>query len=107
MTLKVYVQEPIVGIPEKRENEGYKEVYFKAINVWRRQDESPCKNPLWLLISKDAKSGEIIHSFCNASENASFEELAKMQSSRYWVERAVQDAKGYCGMAEYMVRNWN
>jgi len=47
------------------------------------------------------------HSFCNASENASFDELAKMQSSRYWVERAFQDAKGYCGMAEYMVRNWN
>ena len=49
----------------------------------------------------------IKHSFCNASENASFEELAKMQSSRYWVERAFQDAKGYCGMAEYMVRSWN
>jgi len=30
-----------------------------------------------------------------------------MQSSRYWVERAFQDAKGYCGMAEYMVRSWN
>ena len=25
-----------------------------------------------------------------------------MQSSRYWVERAFQDAKGYCGMAEYI-----
>jgi SRSO17 transposase len=141
---QVYVQEPIVGIPEKKgkrgrqptiptvlnvspviveslsssiegwelirirkTERGYKEVYFKAIKVWRRQDELPCKNPLWLLISKDAKSGEIKHSFCNASENASFEELAKMQSSRYWVERAFQDAKGYCGMAEYMVRSWN
>lgn len=141
---KVYVQEPIVGIPGKKgkrgrqptiprvlnlfsirvdslsssiegwelirirkTERGYKEVYFKAIKVWRRQDELPCENPLWLLISKDAKSGEIKHSFCNASENASFDELAKMQSSRYWVERAFQDAKGYCGMAEYMVRSWN
>ena len=141
---KVYVQEPIVGIPEKKgkrgrmptipkvlnlssirvdslsssiegwelirirkTERGYKEVYFKAIKVWRSQDELPCENPLWLLISKDAKSGEIKHSFCNASENASFDELAKMQSSRYWVERAFQDAKGYCGMAEYMVRSWN
>jgi len=33
-----------------------------------------------------------------------FDELAKMQSSRYWIERAFQDAKGYCGMSEYMVR---
>jgi hypothetical protein len=30
-----------------------------------------------------------------------------MQSSRYWVERAFQDAKGNCGMDEYMVRSWN
>lgn len=82
---KVYVQELIVGIPEKKGKRGYKEVYFKAIKVWRRQDDSPCENPLWFLISKDAKSGEIKHSFCNASENASFEELAKMQSSRYWL----------------------
>jgi hypothetical protein len=29
------------------------------------------------------------------------DELAKMQSSRYWIERAFQDAKGNCGMAEY------
>ena len=36
-----------------------------------------------------------------------FDELAKMQSSRYWIERAFQDAKGYCGMSEYMVRSWN
>ncbi|AKB73668.1 Mobile element protein [Methanosarcina lacustris Z-7289] len=92
---KVYVQEPIVGIPEKKgkrgrmptipkvlnlssirvdslsssierweliriqkTERGYKEVYFKAIKVWRSQDELPCENPLWLLISKDAKSGE-------------------------------------------------
>ena len=29
-----------------------------------------------------------------------------MQSSRYWIEKAFQDAKGNCGMAEYP-RNWN
>jgi len=67
----------------------------------------PCEKPLWLLISKDTNSGEIKYSLCNASENASFDELAKMQSSRYWIERAFQDAKGCCGMSEYMVRSWN
>ncbi len=141
---KVYVQEPIVGIPEKKgkrgrkptnhivlnvspvmveslsssvegwklirirkTERGYKEVYFKAIKVWRRQDKLPCENPLWLLISKDAESNEIKYSLCNASEDAPLDELAKMQSSRYWIERAFQDAKGYCGMSEYMVRSWN
>jgi SRSO17 transposase len=141
---QVYVQEPIVGIPEKKgkigrkptnhialnvspviveslsssvegwklirirkTERGYKEVYFKAIKVWRRQNKLPCENPLWLLISKDAESNEIKYSLCNASEDTPLDELAKMQSSRYWVERAFQDAKGYCGMSEYMVRSWN
>lgn len=41
------------------------------------------------------------------SKEHSLEKLAKMQSSRYWVERAFQDAKENCGMDEYMVRSWN
>jgi SRSO17 transposase len=86
---------------------GYKEVYFRAIRVWRRQKDLPTEKPLWLLISKDVESDEMKYSFCNASEDTSFDKLAKMQSSRYWIERAFEDAKGNCGMAEYMVRNWN
>jgi SRSO17 transposase len=140
----VYVEKPVVGIPEKKgtrgrkptvpkvlntsstrvqslsnsvegwklirvrnTERGHKEVYFKAMKVWRRQDDLPCEKPLWLLISKDSESNEIKYSLCNASEDTSFNKLAKMQSSRYWIERAFQDAKGNCGMAEYMVRNWN
>ena len=141
---QVYLENPIIGIPEKkgsrgriptvpkvlntspvkvssiaslkdgwkfiqiRETErGYKKVYFKAVKVWRRQNDLPCENPLWLLISKDEKTKEIKYSFCNAKEDISLEKLAEMQSSRYWIERAFQDAKGNCGMDEYMVRNWN
>ena len=91
----------------RKTERGYKKVYFKAIKVWRRQNKLPCEKPLWLLISRDSESNEIKYSLCNASEDTQLDELAKMQSSRYWIERAFQDAKGYCGMAEYMVRNWN
>lgn len=141
---QVYLEEPVVGIPEKKGSRGRppsklkvmstspvkvsslsssedgwklikirktergnKKVYFKALQVWRRYNELPCQNPLWLLISKDTKTGEIKHSLCNAAESTSLKELAKMQSSRYWVERAFQDAKENCGMDEYMVRSWN
>ena len=140
----VYIEEPLVLIPEKKgtrgrkpviprvlntlpmrvdslsssikkwklikirkTERGYKKVYFKAIKVWRRQNNLPCEKPLWLLISKDVESNETKYSLCNASEDTPLDELAKMQSSRYWIERAFQDAKGNCGMAEYMVRNWN
>ena len=91
----------------RKTERGKKVVLFKAIMVWRRQNEMSCENSLWLLISKDVKTGEIKHSFCNAAENTSLEKLAEMQSSRYWVERTFQDAKENYGMDEYMVRSWN
>jgi SRSO17 transposase len=91
----------------RKTERGNKIVYFKALIVWRRHKELPCESSLWLLISKDAKTGEIKHSLCNAAENTSLEKLAEMQSLRYWVERTFQDAKENCGMDEYMVRSWN
>jgi len=91
----------------RKTERGNKEVYFKALQVWRRYNQLPYEKPLWLLISKDAGTGEIKHSFCNAAEDTSLEKLAEMQSSRYWVERTFQDAKENCGMDEYMVRSWN
>ena len=30
-----------------------------------------------------------------------------MQRQRYWVERAFEDAKSECGMADYQVRKWS
>jgi hypothetical protein len=92
---------------DRKTERGNKKVYFKALQVWRRYNELPCEKSLWLLISKDADTGEIKHSLCNAAENTSLKKLAKMQSSRYWVERAFQDAKENCGMDEYMIRSWN
>ncbi|MCW3129895.1 MAG: hypothetical protein N2V75_07350 [Methanophagales archaeon] len=32
--------------------------------------------------------------------------LAEMSCSRYWIERALEDAKGEVSMAEYEVRGW-
>jgi hypothetical protein len=29
-----------------------------------------------------------------------------MQGERYWVERAFEDAKGECGMADYQALSW-
>jgi len=29
-----------------------------------------------------------------------------MSYSRYWIERAIQDAKGIAGLADYQLRNW-
>ena len=46
------------------------------------------------------------YQFCNAPEDTPFERLAEMSHSRYWMERAIQDAKGEAAMDEYQVRGW-
>lgn len=80
---QVYLEEPVIGLPEKKGSRGrlptipkvlntssvkvsslsslkdgwelikvrktergYKNVYFKAIKIWRRQNELPCEKPL-------------------------------------------------------------
>ena len=46
-------------------------------------------------------------SLCNAPETMDQKTLAWMQFQRYWVERAFEDAKSECGMADYQVRKWS
>jgi len=46
-------------------------------------------------------------SLSNAPETTDLGALAWMQLQRYWVERAFEDAKSECGMADYQVRKWS
>jgi SRSO17 transposase len=62
----------------------------------------------WHLIvwRPDEKSGEIKYVLSNARADIPVLDLARMAASRFWVERALQDAKGALGMAEYQMRGW-
>jgi SRSO17 transposase len=46
-------------------------------------------------------------SLSNAPERTPLKRLGWMQRQRYWVERAFEDAKSECGMADYQVRKWS
>ncbi|MGA8242025.1 MAG: hypothetical protein WB818_15740, partial [Desulfobacterales bacterium] len=46
-------------------------------------------------------------SLSSAPETMKLKTLAWMQLQRYWVERAFEDAKSECGMADYQVRKWS
>jgi SRSO17 transposase len=63
----------------------------------------------WSLIATQtlAKNPEIKISLTNAAESTPLGRLAWMQLQRYWVERAFEDAKSECGMADYQVRKWS
>ena len=53
----------------------------------------------WLIIRKDENGKK--YQFSNASPDTKMNRLAEMSCSRYWIERALEDAKGEVGMADY------
>ena len=62
---------------------------------------------VWLIIRKDlGNEKDVKYQLSNAPKDTSIDRLARMSCSRYWIERAIQDAKGEVGMDEYQVRGW-
>ena len=60
----------------------------------------------WLILRKDEGEKKTKYQFCNAPSDTPLERLAEMSHSRYWMERAIQDAKGEAGLADYELRSW-
>ena len=52
------------------------------------------------------QDGTFKYSLSNAAETVTWERLGYMQTQRFWIERAFQDAKSELGMADYEVRGW-
>lgn len=76
-----------------------------CLRVYPVENKLPAKE-CWLIIRKDDGEKEIKYQLSNAPEDTNIEKLGQMSASRYWIERALQDAKGELGMADYQVRGW-
>ncbi|MCK7494035.1 MAG: hypothetical protein MZW92_24415 [Comamonadaceae bacterium] len=73
--------------------------------VWDGQSD---RARLWhLLVRRELDGSKLKFCLSNAKPKASLRQLATMQASRHFVERAFEDAKSHCGMADYQVRGWN
>ncbi|MHB1291564.1 MAG: hypothetical protein ACYCY5_05160 [Sulfuricella sp.] len=59
-----------------------------------------------LLVRRKIDSSKLKFCLSNTKPAASLRRLAEMQTARHFVERAFEDAKGACGMADYQVRGW-
>lgn len=73
--------------------------------VYPVEDLLPGKK-CWLIIRKDDGDSKIKYQLSNAPPETPIEKFGQMSASRYWIERAIQDAKGELGMADYQVRGW-
>ncbi len=59
-----------------------------------------------LLVRRELDGAKLKCCLSNAKPNVSLRQLESMQGARHFVERAFEDAKGSCGMADYQVRGW-
>ena len=86
---------------------GELEVDILHQGVWVWDGKEPSARQWHLIIRREPDSPETVkYSLSNAPAETTTERLAYRQGQRYWVERAFQDAKGPCGMADYQVRVW-
>jgi SRSO17 transposase len=76
------------------------------VYVWDGESE---KVKCWTLIATKSirRNPDTKISLTNASKHTTLKRLGWMQRQRYWVERAFEDAKSECGMADYQVRKWS
>lgn len=99
-------QVPWHRITVRETQRGVLTIRFGVLRVWRIEEGLPCPQPVWLLIRQSLDGTDTTFSFSNAAPSTPVLTLAEWQSRRYWVERAVQDAKGLAGLDEYQVLGW-
>lgn len=94
-----------VPLRESTKGELVVEVLHGYVWLWDGEEQEARK---WHLIVRREPNDQTKRKFtlCNAPQDTPIERLAYMQGQRYWIERAFQDAKDQCGMADYQVRGW-
>ena len=75
--------------------------------VWVWDGEEATARCWHLIVRREVGAPKRIkYSLSNAPADTKLERLAQMQGARYWVERAFEDAKGECGLADYQAVGW-
>ncbi len=74
--------------------------------VWDSKEE---KARCWhLLVRREVGENNVMH-YClsNAPLSTPWQELARVQAQRFFIEHSFREAKSECGMADYQVRRWD
>jgi SRSO17 transposase len=86
---------------------GHLQVDIAHRRVWLWDGVEPRPRCWHLIVRREVGSPKTIqYSLSNASARTPRLRLARMQGQRYWVERAFEDARGECGLADYQALGW-
>ena len=80
--------------------------YLKQ-RVWLWDGKEEAARCWHLLVRREVDGTKLKFCLSNARPEASLRRLTEMQAARHFVERAFEDAKGACGMADYQVRGFH
>jgi SRSO17 transposase len=78
---------------------------FAARLVWTLREGEPQPVQEWLVMRRETKK-RCTYSLSNAPADSSLEDLAWLKCQRYFVERAIQDAKSEVGWDELQARKY-
>jgi len=81
------------------------DIAHRRVWLW---DGAEAQARCWhLIVRREVGSPKTVkYSLSNAAADTTPLQLARMQGQRYWIERAFEDAKGQCGLADYQVQGW-
>ena len=94
-----------LSVREGEQGELVADYLTERVWLW---DGTEARARCWhLLVRREIDGSKLTFCLSNAKPRASVRRLAEMQVARHFVERAFEDAKGACGMADYQVRGFN
>lgn len=81
------------------------EILHRRVWLW---DGREAQAHQWhLIVRRELDSPDTVHyTLSNAAMETPPHRLAQMQAQRFWIERALQDAKSEAGLADYQARKW-
>jgi SRSO17 transposase len=103
-------EQPAEAWTEVRTREGTRgPIRYEVLHarVWFSAGKGDPPRQWHLLIRREIDTPrKLKYTLSNAPADVPAETLAYIQGQRYWVERALQDAKGHSGLGDYQVRGW-